>query len=93
MLERGDATIEGIDAAMKLGAGYPMGPFVLCDYVGLDTCDNILRGWTEKYPDEPAFIAPKLLSNMVAAGHLGRKTGRGFYHWDGDKPTGVAFEA
>lgn len=92
MLERGDATIEGIDAAMRLGAGYPMGPILLADYVGLDTCASILRGWTAKYPDEPTFQLPKLLEEMVSRGHLGRKTGRGFYHWDGDKPGAVAYE-
>jgi 3-hydroxyacyl-CoA dehydrogenase len=75
---------------MKLGAGYPMGPLTLADYVGLDTCLNILRGWVAKYPDEPSFFVPPLLEKLVAAGKLGRKTGEGFFRWDGDKPTSPA---
>lgn len=50
MVQRGDATIEDVDAAMKLGAGYPMGPFELLDYVGLDTTSFIADGWAEEYP-------------------------------------------
>jgi len=91
LLDRGEADVPGIDTAMRLGAGHPMGPFTLADYVGLDTCLSILEGWTEKFPDEPAFIIPDVLRQLVKAGHYGRKTGQGFYTWDGDKPTGVAF--
>lgn len=154
MVDRNDATIEDIDVAMKLGAGHPMGPVLLADYVGLDTTKAILAGWVRearlrasersraraalglmrsvfaaimypgglrldtctrvwcmrcaplaalaprrmprfvsqvsKYPNEPAFFVPKCLEAKVAAGHLGRKTGRGFYLWDGDKPLGLA---
>jgi 3-hydroxyacyl-CoA dehydrogenase len=79
MLERGDASIEDIDAAMKLGAGYPMGPFQLLDYVGLDTCKFIMDGWHEEYPDEELFQPSRLLGDMVAAGKLGNKSGGGFY--------------
>jgi 3-hydroxyacyl-CoA dehydrogenase len=50
MVERGDASIEDVDAAMKLGAGYPMGPFELLDYVGLDTTSFIADGWARDYP-------------------------------------------
>jgi 3-hydroxyacyl-CoA dehydrogenase len=57
----------------------------LSDYIGLDTCLYIVKGWVEKYPNEPAFIIPKCLEKMVADGHLGRKTGQGFYKWEGDK--------
>lgn len=85
MLERGDATAEDIDAAMQLGCGYPMGPMTLTDYVGLDTTLAILEGWVERYPNEPAFEIPAILKQKVAEGKLGRKTGEGFYKWDGDK--------
>ena len=85
MLERGDATKEDIDTAMQFGCGHPMGPLTLTDYVGLDTTLAILEGWVEKHPDEPAFVIPNILREKVAAGKLGRKTGEGFYVWDGDK--------
>ena len=85
MLERGDATAADIDAAMKFGCGHPMGPIELTDYVGLDTTLSIIQGWVERYPDEPAFEIPKLLETKVAEGKLGRKSGEGFYKWDGDK--------
>ena len=85
MLERGDASKEDIDVAMQFGCGYPMGPITLTDYVGLDTTLSILEGWVEKYPDEPAFAIPEVLRTKVAEGKLGRKTGEGFYKWDGDK--------
>jgi 3-hydroxyacyl-CoA dehydrogenase len=57
----------------------------LADYIGLDTCLFIVEGWVEKYPTEPSFIIPEVLREKVRAGHLGRKTGEGFYKWDGDK--------
>lgn len=85
MLDRGDASKEDIDSAMRLGAGHPMGPLTLADYVGLDTCLNILKGWTAKYPKESAFFIPPILEAMVRDGKLGRKTGQGFYRWEGDR--------
>lgn len=85
MLERGDASKEDIDVAMQLGCGHPMGPLTLTDYVGLDTTLSILEGWNERYPDEPAFQVPELLRTKVREGKLGRKSGEGFYEWDGDK--------
>jgi len=85
MAERGDATPEDIDTAMKLGCGYPMGPFTLTDYVGLDTTLFILEGWHARFPDDPLFAPPKILKDKVAAGKLGRKTGEGFFDWQGDK--------
>ena len=88
MLERGDATKEDIDTAMMYGCGHPMGPLTLTDYVGLDTTLYILQGWVKRYPNEPAFAIPKILEEKVAAGKLGRKTGEGFYKWDGDKKVG-----
>jgi len=85
MVDRNDASVKDIDLSMVLGAGHPMGPLHLADYIGLDTCYYIVEGWTKKYPDEPAFVLPKCLKQKVDAGDLGRKTGKGFYQWDGDK--------
>ncbi|KZO93584.1 3-hydroxyacyl-CoA dehyrogenase [Calocera viscosa TUFC12733] len=89
MLERGDATAEDIDAAMKLGAGYPMGPFELIDFVGLDTAQHILDGWRQKVESGQAdslssdLVAPSaLLSQKVKEGKLGRKSGEGFYKYN-----------
>jgi len=81
MLERGDASARDIDTAMKLGAGYPMGPFELCDYIGLDTMKFIMDGWSQNYPDIDLFRQCELLNNIVAAGNLGRKSGKGFYDY------------
>ena len=81
MAERGDADIKDIDTAMKLGAGYPMGPFELMDYVGLDTIVFILRGWEEKYPSNEMFKVPEKLISLVDEGKLGRKSGEGFYNY------------
>ena len=85
MVERGDATPADIDTGMTLGTGYPMGPFTLLDYVGLDTTLSIVKGWHARFPKNPTFKVPRLLEDKVAAGKLGRKTGEGFYKWDGDK--------
>jgi len=78
MVERGDASVKDVDTAMKLGAGHPMGPFELADYVGLDTNKFIMDGWSERYPDETLFRTSELLNKMVAEGKLGRKSGEGF---------------
>ncbi len=85
MLERGEATKEDIDTGMMLGCGHPMGPLTLLDYVGLDTTLFIIEGWHRRFPDDPLFVPPRTLRDKVAAGELGRKTGRGFYAWEGDK--------
>ena len=85
LVERGVASPADVDTAMKLGAGHPMGPMALADYVGLDTCLSIIGGWQSAFPDEPAFKVPESLRAKVAAGKLGRKTGEGFWKWDGDK--------
>jgi len=85
MLDRGDASVQDIDTGMKLGAGHPMGPLQLADYVGLDTCLFILQGWVKEFPQEPAFFIPECLKSKVKDGKLGRKTGEGFYKWEGDK--------
>ncbi|CAK5084614.1 unnamed protein product [Meloidogyne enterolobii] len=81
MFDRGDASKEDIDLAMKLGAGYPMGPFQLSDYVGLDTTQFIVKGWHEKYPNEPLFLPIATLDKLVAEGKLGVKSGEGFYKY------------
>jgi len=85
MLERGDATAADIDAAMQLGCGHPMGPIELTDYVGIDTTLSILEGWVKAYPSESAFAIPAILEKKKAEGKLGRKSGEGFYKWQGDK--------
>ena len=66
----------------------PDGPITLTDYVGLDTTLSIVQGWCRRYPDEPAFQIPAILEQKVKEGKLGRKTGEGFYKWDGDKKVG-----
>jgi 3-hydroxybutyryl-CoA dehydrogenase len=76
--ERGLGTIEDIDKGMKLGCGYPMGPFTLLDFVGLDTTYYIANIMFEEFR-EPRFAPPPLLKRMVLAGYHGRKTKRGFY--------------
>jgi 3-hydroxybutyryl-CoA dehydrogenase len=79
--EGGLASLEDIDAAMKLGCGYPMGPFTLLDLVGLDTTMYVAEVMFEEFR-EARYAPPPLLKRMVMAGHLGRKTGRGFYTYD-----------
>jgi len=81
MVERGDASARDVDTAMKLGAGYPMGPFELADYVGLDTNKFIMEGWSERFPGEPLFKESPMLNDLVSQGKLGRKTGEGFYKY------------
>ena len=84
-LERGVASVEDIDTAMALGCGYPMGPFILCDFVGLDTLNMIAEIMFEEYR-EARYAAPPLLKRIVSMGRFGRKTGMGFYDWSGEKP-------
>lgn len=81
MLSRGDASAKDIDIAMKLGAGYPMGPLELADYVGLDTTHHILQGWHEKYPENPLFEPIPMLDELIKEGKYGIKTGAGFYSY------------
>jgi 3-hydroxybutyryl-CoA dehydrogenase len=78
--EQGLGTIEDIDKGMKLGCGYPMGPFTLLDFVGLDTTYYIANIMFEEYR-QPAYAPPPLLKRMVLAGRLGRKSGQGFYKY------------
>jgi 3-hydroxybutyryl-CoA dehydrogenase len=79
-LEEGVGTVEDIDQGMQLGCGYPMGPFTLLDFVGLDTTYYIADIMFEEYR-EKRFAPPPLLKQMVQAGRHGRKTGRGFYDY------------
>jgi 3-hydroxybutyryl-CoA dehydrogenase len=78
--EHGLGTIEDIDKGMTLGCGYPMGPFTLLDFVGLDTTYYIANIMFDEYR-EPAYAPPPLLKRMVLAGRLGRKSGQGFYQY------------
>ena len=76
--EGGLGTVEDIDTAMKLGCGHPMGPFTLLDFIGLDTTYFIANILFDEFK-ETRFAPPALLKRMVLAGHLGKKSGRGFY--------------
>jgi 3-hydroxybutyryl-CoA dehydrogenase len=78
--EDGLATKEDIDTAIKLGLNHPMGPLTLMDLVGLDTTLFIADAMFEEFKD-PRYAAPSLLRRMVLAGHLGRKSGKGFYDY------------
>ncbi|GLH67020.1 3-hydroxyacyl-CoA dehydrogenase family protein [Geothrix edaphica] len=78
------ATVEDIDTAMKLGCGHPMGPLHLSDFIGLDTMQSVAEVLFEAF-GEPRFKAPPVLRQLVAAGRLGRKSGAGFYRWEGEK--------
>jgi 3-hydroxybutyryl-CoA dehydrogenase len=78
--DQGVSTKEGIDAAMKGGCGFPMGPFALLDLVGLDTSLAILDALYKEHKD-PNYAAMPSLRRMVAAQQLGRKTGQGFYNY------------
>jgi len=80
MYENGLATQEDIDTGMKLGCGYPMGPFQLLDYVGLDTTLYAAEAIYKEYPD-PAYAPPTLLRRMVQAGRMGMKSGKGFFEY------------
>jgi 3-hydroxybutyryl-CoA dehydrogenase len=93
-LENGVGTIADIDAGMQLGAGHPMGPFTLLDFVGLDTVARVAEVMFDEYREQ-RFAPPPLLRRLVLAGHLGRKSGRGFYDYSVDPaaPDDVSFRA
>ena len=78
--EQGLASREDIDNAMKLGAAHPMGPLTLADFIGLDVIEQVADVFSQEY-GEPRYFSPPLLTRMVAAGLLGRKSGRGFYDY------------
>jgi 3-hydroxybutyryl-CoA dehydrogenase len=84
-LEANVATVEDIDKGMQLGAGHPMGPFTLLDFVGLDTVQKISEIMFAEYR-EKRYAPPPLLNRMVMAGMFGRKSGRGFYDYSEDPP-------
>src|SRR5213596_3114377 len=81
MLELGIATKEDIDQAVKLGLGYPMGPFELIDYTGVDINYHVAGVFFDEFKD-PSMAPPSLLRRMTLAGQLGTKTGKGFYEYD-----------
>jgi 3-hydroxybutyryl-CoA dehydrogenase len=82
MLDEGFATREDIDAGVVLGLGHPMGPLTLLDLIGLDTAVHVSNVLYDEFKD-PIYAAPTLLKRMVAAGYLGRKSGKGFYDYSG----------
>ncbi|KAF9971789.1 hypothetical protein BGZ73_005171 [Actinomortierella ambigua] len=83
IVERGEASPQDVDVAMKLGAGFPMGPFELADFVGLDTMKFIVDGWRKDGKIDENLVAPvKLLDDLVAQGNFGRKSGQGFYKYN-----------
>lgn len=84
-LEHGVASVEDIDKGMMLGTGYPMGPFTLLDFVGLDTTYKIAEIMFDEYR-EKRYAPPPLLKRMVLAGMYGRKSGKGFYDYTVDPP-------
>jgi 3-hydroxybutyryl-CoA dehydrogenase len=84
--EEGVGSVADIDASMKLGCGYPMGPFTLLDFVGLDTTYYITHVMFDEFK-EKRFASPSLLKRMVMAGWYGKKNGKGFYDWSNpEKP-------
>jgi 3-hydroxybutyryl-CoA dehydrogenase len=85
-LESNVASVEDIDKGMQLGAGHPMGPFTLLDFVGLDTAYKIAGIMFEEYRDK-RYAPPPLLKRMVLAGMLGKKSGKGFYDYSVNPPT------
>jgi 3-hydroxybutyryl-CoA dehydrogenase len=86
--EQGVGSIEDIDTGMKAGASHPMGPLTLADFVGLDTLVAISKVMADDY-GEDRFSAPDSLQKMVDAGNFGRKSGKGFYDYSGEKPVPV----
>jgi 3-hydroxybutyryl-CoA dehydrogenase len=80
MYEEGFASREDIDEGMKLGCGHPMGPLTLCDFIGLDVLYAVCDSLYEEFK-RAEYAPPPLMKRMVALGHLGRKTGRGFYEY------------
>ena len=83
-LFEGVAGVEEIDTIMKLGMAHPMGPLQLADFIGLDVCHAILKVMHEGH-GKPHYVPCPLLTNMVEAGHLGIKSGRGFYKYQDGK--------
>lgn len=84
-LERGYASVQDIDTAMKLGAGLPSGPFELIDILGIDDIKFVVDRWHAKYPDNPKYFPSKILNELYEADKLGIKSGAGFYDYGGRK--------
>ncbi len=84
MYEEGFASAEDIDQGMRLGCGHPMGPLTLCDMIGLDVLYAVCDSLYEEFK-RPEYAPPPLMKRMVVSGHLGRKSGRGFYEYSPDK--------
>ncbi len=89
-IQEGVATVEDMDKAIKMGLNWPMGPLTLADFVGLDTLLYISDYFVDEFKDSK-YRAPALLRKMVRAGWVGRKAGRGFYDYSGDKPKPLRF--
>jgi 3-hydroxybutyryl-CoA dehydrogenase len=89
-VEQGTGSVRDIDLGMTLGAGHPMGPLALCDFVGLDTLHRVAESMYREYC-EPRFAPPPLLRRMVVSGMLGRKNGTGFYRYGGQEPVPNTF--
>lgn len=83
--EQGVGSVRDIDLGMTLGAGVPMGPLALCDFVGLDTLHRVAESMYSEYRDS-RFAPPPLLRRMIVSGYLGRKSGNGFYRYGGNEP-------
>ncbi len=89
-IQEGVASVQDMDKAIKLGLNWPMGPLTLADFVGLDTLLYISDYFVEEFKDSK-YRAPALLRKMVRAGWVGRKAGRGFYDYSGEKPEPISF--
>jgi 3-hydroxybutyryl-CoA dehydrogenase len=87
MYEEGFASREDIDRGMKGGAGHPMGPLELCDFIGLDVIYAVCNSLYDEFKREE-YAPPPLIKRMIASGRLGRKSGRGFYEYDGGTSNG-----
>jgi len=82
MIERGDASPRDVDLAMKLGAGFPMGPFELIDYTGIDLAKFVHTALHAEFPDDPLFEPTQIIDTMIDEGKLGMKNGEGFYKYN-----------
>jgi 3-hydroxybutyryl-CoA dehydrogenase len=89
--EQGVGSVEDIDKGMIAGASHPMGPLTLADFVGLDTLASISTVMRDAYGEE-RFAAPSTLTKLVEAGNFGRKSGKGFYDYSGEKPVPADLE-
>jgi 3-hydroxybutyryl-CoA dehydrogenase len=90
--EQGVGSVEDIDTGMMAGASHPMGPLTLADFVGLDTLASIADVMVDAYGEE-RFAQPDTLRKLVEAGHYGRKSGRGFYDYSGERPVAADLAA